>query len=75
MKFKLLECVTVDVDVPEMGLVKGDPGVVVEILDENNVMVEVFEADDSTRDIYILNVRQLRQPTPSELKRPRTPRS
>jgi hypothetical protein len=74
MKFKLLECVVIDVDVPELGLVKGDPGVVVEILDANNVMVEVFEADESTRDIYDLNVRQVRRATPGELQPPRTRR-
>jgi Domain of unknown function (DUF4926) len=73
MKFKLLECVVIDVDVPELGLVKGDPGVVVEILDADNVMVEVFEADESTRDVYTLNVRQVRSATPSELQ-PRTRR-
>jgi len=73
MKFKLLDCVVIDVDVPELGLVKGDPGVVVEILDADNVMVEVFEADETTRDVYILNVRQLRHATPSELQ-PRTRR-
>ena len=73
MKFELLECVVVDVDVPEMGLVKGDHGTVVELLDENNVIVEVFEADETTRDIYILNVRQIRHATPSELQ-PRTRR-
>jgi hypothetical protein len=74
MKFKLLECVVIDVDVPELGLVKGDPGVVVEILDADNVMVEVFEADESTRDVYDLNVRQVRLATPGELQSPRTRR-
>ena len=73
MKFKLLDCVVVDVDVPELGLAKGDQGVVVEFLDAENVMVEVFESDDSTRDVYDLNVRQLRHATPGELQ-PRTRR-
>jgi hypothetical protein len=73
MKFKLLECVVIDVDVPELGLVKGDPGVVVEILDADNVMVEVFEADESTRDVYTLNVSRVRPASPSEFQ-PRTRR-
>ena len=74
MKFKLLEAVVLDVDVPELGLLKGDPGAIVEICGPDGIMVEVFEADGSTRDVYDLNVRQVRRATPSELQPPRTRR-
>jgi len=70
MKFKLLECVTLDVDVPEFGLVKGDPGVVVELYEPEGLEVEVFDPDGSTRDVYTLNVRQVRRATPDELQNP-----
>jgi hypothetical protein len=68
MKFKLLECVVIDVDVPEFGLVKGDQGTVVEVYEPDGLEVEVFEADGSTRDVYTLNVRQVRRATPNELQ-------
>lgn len=74
MKFKLLESVVLDVDVPELGLVKGDPGAIVEICGSDGIMVEVFEGDGSTRDVYTLNVRQVRRATPGELQPPRTRR-
>lgn len=68
MKFKLLECVVIDVDVPEFGLVKGDQGAIVEVYEPDGLEVEVFEADGSTRDVYTLNVRQVRSATPNELQ-------
>jgi hypothetical protein len=74
MKFKLLECVVLDVDVPELGLVKGDHGAVVELYEPDGLEVEIFEDDGSTRDVYTLNVRQVRLATPSELQSPRTRR-
>jgi hypothetical protein len=74
MKFKLLECVVLDVDVPELGLVKGDHGAIVEVFEPDGLMVEIFEDDGSTRDVYDLNVRQVRLATPGELQSPRTRR-
>jgi hypothetical protein len=68
MKFKLFECVVIDVDLPELGLVKGDHGAVVELYEPDGLEVEVFESDGSTRDVYTLNVRQVRPATPSELQ-------
>jgi len=68
MKFKLFECVVIDVDLPELGLVKGDHGAVVELYEPDGLEVEVFESDGSTRDVYTLNVRQVRPATPRELQ-------
>lgn len=74
MKFKLFDPVVIEVDVPALGLRKGDRGAVVELYEPDGVEVEVFEADGSTRDVYTLQVDQLRPATKEELLALRPPR-
>lgn len=74
MKFKLFDPVVIEVDLPELGLRKGDRGAVVELYEPDGVEVEVFEPDGSTRDVYTLEVDQLRPATKEELRSLRTPR-
>jgi len=74
MKCKLLESVVLEVDLPAVGLAKGDQGTVVELYEPDGVEVEVFNADGSTRDVFTLRASQLRRATETETKSPRPTR-
>jgi hypothetical protein len=74
MMFRLFDSVVIQVDVPDLGLRKGDRGAVVELYEPDGVEVEVFEPDGSTRDVYTLQVEQLRPATKQELRGSRPPR-
>jgi fructose-1-phosphate kinase PfkB-like protein len=74
MKFKLLESVVLEVDLPAIGFAKGDQGTVVELYQPDGLEVEVFNADGSTRDVFTLRASPLRRTTDAETKSPRPTR-
>ena len=73
MKFKLFDSVVINLDLPDLGLRKGDRGAVVELYEPDGVEVEIFEPDGSTRDVFTLQVEQLRPATNEELRTSRPP--
>lgn len=70
MKFKLFESVVLEVDLPGVGLAKGDQGTVVELYEPDGLEVEVFNADGSTRDVITLRTNQVRRATETKSPRP-----
>ena len=54
MKFKVLDPVVVDANLPEAGIAKGDRGTVVEVYDQGGLEVEVV--DDHGRTIGVVTL-------------------
>ena len=60
MKYKLLDTVVLDRDLPERGLRTGDLGAVVELYDPDGLEVEFVTASGKTQALVTLNVKDVR---------------
>jgi hypothetical protein len=67
MRFKTLECVVLDRDLPEHGLRKGDLGTVVEVYEPDGVEVEFVAPSGETRAVVTLPARDLRGVSSSDV--------
>jgi hypothetical protein len=60
MKYKLLDTVVLDRDLPEHSLRAGDLGAVVEVYDPDGLEVEFVTASGKTQALVTLNVKDVR---------------
>ncbi|MCY3020416.1 MAG: DUF4926 domain-containing protein [Planctomycetota bacterium] len=60
MKYKALDTVVLQKDLPDHGLCKGDLGAVVEVYEPDGVEVEFVTASGKTQALVTLNVRDVR---------------
>jgi hypothetical protein len=60
MRFKVLDTVVLDRDVPEHGLRKGDLGAVVEVFEPNGLEVEFVTASGRTEALVTLEQSDVR---------------
>ncbi len=60
MKFKTLDTVVLDRDVPEFGLKKGDLGAVVQVYKPDGLEVEFVTAAGKTEALVTLNQKDVR---------------
>lgn len=60
MKFKKLDTVVLDRDVPELGLRRGDLGAVVEVYDPDGLEVEFVTASGRTQAVATLAASDVR---------------
>lgn len=67
MRFKTLECVVLDRDLPEHGLCKGDLGAVVETYEPDGLEVEFVAASGDTRAVLTLTVRDVRKASAADV--------
>jgi hypothetical protein len=67
MKYKLLDTVVLDRDLPEHGLRNGDLGAVVQVYEPDGLEVECVTASGKTRALVTLNVKDLRPAQDSDL--------
>ena len=67
MKFKTLDTVVLDRDMPEFGLKKGDLGAVVEVYEPDGLEVEFVTASGRTEALVTLNQKDVRHIGDSDL--------
>jgi len=67
MKFKTLDTVVLDRDLPEFGLKKGDLGAVVQVYEPDGLEVEFVTAAGTTEALVTLNMTDVRQVSDSDL--------
>lgn len=60
MRYRVLDTVVLDRDLPEHGLRRGDLGVVVEVYEPDGLEVEFVTAAGRTAALVTLNVRDVR---------------
>jgi hypothetical protein len=60
MKFKTLDTVVLQRDLPKHGLLKGDLGAVVEVYEPDGLEVEFVTASGKTQALVTLNARDVR---------------
>ena len=60
MKYKLLDTVVLDRDLPEHGLRAGDLGAVVEVYEPEGLEVEFVTAAGKTQALVTLNIKDVR---------------
>jgi hypothetical protein len=60
MKYKLLDTVVLDRDLPEHSLCAGDLGAVVEVYEPDGLEVEFVTASGKTQALVTLNVKDVR---------------
>jgi hypothetical protein len=60
MKYKLLDTVVLDRDLPQHGLRAGDLGAVVEVYEPDGLEVEFVTASGKTQALVTLNVNDVR---------------
>jgi hypothetical protein len=60
MKYKLLDTVVLDRDLPQHGLRAGDLGAVVEVYEPDGLEVEFVTASGKTQALLTLNVNDVR---------------
>jgi Domain of unknown function (DUF4926) len=60
MKYKLLDTVVLDRDLPQYGLRAGDLGAVVEVYEPDGLEVEFVTASGKTQALLTLNVNDVR---------------
>lgn len=60
MKYRLLDTVVLDRDMPEHGLCRGDLGAVVEVYEPDGVEVEFVRASGNTQAVVTLSVDDVR---------------
>jgi hypothetical protein len=60
MKYKLLDAVVLDRDLPEHSLRAGDLGAVVEVYEPDGLEVEFVTASGKTQALVTLNVKDVR---------------
>jgi len=61
MKFRELDTVVLDRDIPERGLRKGDLGAVVELYEPDDLQVEFVTASGRTQALVTLKVGDVRE--------------
>jgi len=67
MKFKTIETVVLNKDLPTLGLRKGDLGAVVEVYEPDGLEVEFVTASGRTEALVTLNVEDVRAVVDSDL--------
>jgi len=67
MKYKTLDTVVLQRNLPNHGLCKGDLGAVVEVYEPDGVEVEFVTASGKTQALVTLNVRDVRSVQDSDL--------
>ncbi len=67
MKYKLLDTVVLDRDLPQHGLCPGDLGAVVEVYEPDGLEVEFVTASGKTQALLTLNVSDVRPVRESDL--------
>ena len=67
MKFKTLETVVLNRDIPEHGLQKGDLGAVVQLYEPDGVEVEFITASGRTEALVTLKIGDVRHVADSDL--------
>jgi hypothetical protein len=72
MKFKTLDTVVLNRDVPEFGLKKGDLGAVVQIYEPDGLEVEFVTASGRTEALVTLNQKDVRRVGDTDLIAVRT---
>jgi hypothetical protein len=72
MKFKTLDTVVLDRDLPEFGLKKGDLGAVVQIYEPDGLEIEFVTASGRTEAVVTLNEKDVRRVGDSDLIAVRT---
>jgi hypothetical protein len=60
MRYKVLDTVVLDRDVPQLGLRSGDLGAVVQVYEPDGLEVEFVTASGKTQALVTLNVRDVR---------------
>lgn len=60
MRYRVLDTVVLDRDMPDQGLRKGDLGAVVEVYEPDGIEVEFVTASGRTAALVTLNVRDVR---------------
>ena len=60
MRYKVLDTVVLDRDLPQHGLRSGDLGAVVQVYDPDGLEVEFVTASGKTQALVTLNVRDVR---------------
>ena len=72
MRFKKLETVVLDRDLPEHGLRRGDLGAVVQVYDPDGIQVEFVTASGRTEALVTLGVGDVRAVSDEDLIAVRT---
>ena len=67
MKYKLLDTVVLEKDLPQDGLRRGDLGAVVHLHDPDGLEVEFVTASGNTQALVTLNVQDVRPVRDSDL--------
>jgi hypothetical protein len=67
MKYKLLDTVVLDRDLPQHGLRAGDLGAVVEVYEPEGLEVEFVTASGKTQALVTLNVSDIRSVQENDL--------
>lgn len=67
MKFKTLDTIVLNRDMPEFGLKKGDLGAVVQIYEPDGLEVEFVTASGRTEALVTLNQEDVRQVDDTDL--------
>lgn len=72
MRFKVLDTVVLDKDLPDLGLRRGDLGAVVQVYEPDGLEVEFVTASGRTEALVTLNVKDVRAVDDSDLVSVRT---
>jgi hypothetical protein len=72
MRFKTLDTVVLDRDLPESGLKKGDLGAIVQIYEPDGLEVEFVTASGRTQALVTLNQKDVRRVGDADLIAVRT---
>ncbi len=67
MRFKVLDTVVLDKDLPDLGLRRGDLGAVVQVYEPDGLEVEFVTASGRTEALVTLNVKDVRAVDDSDL--------
>jgi hypothetical protein len=72
MRYRALDTIVLDRDIPDRGLRKGDLGAVVEVYEPDGLEVEFVTASGRTAALLTLNVRDVRPVADDDLVSVRT---
>ncbi|MCZ6623741.1 MAG: DUF4926 domain-containing protein [Deltaproteobacteria bacterium] len=67
MKYKILDTVVLDRELPEHGLRSGDLGAIVQVYEPDGLEIEFVTASGKTQALVTLNVRDVRPVQDSDL--------
>lgn len=67
MKYKILDTVVLDRELPEHGLRSGDLGAIVQVYEPDGLEIEFVAASGKTQALVTLNVRDVRPVQDSDL--------